>query len=177
MIVKKSRTYLGCQSGLAPQGLLAILSVTLLLNTGCTSLRDYRLSVGAGAFAVGATAGASAAGPDEVPETQAALWGSIFATSALVLSEFFWSDSYSHKQAQLENLKLSQELNKALQPPRRQFQEVFRYDKPTVLGNPPLQLRLPAKTQVLVFKTDEWIFEGTEKLYHQNLLYEFHPPQ
>ncbi len=163
--------------GLITRGLRLLLLIFFLINSGCTSLRDYRLSLGTSAFVAGAAAGASTAGPDEGPETQAALWGSIFAASALILSEFFWSDSQSHKQAQLENLELSRELNEVLKPPRRQFQEVFRYDKPTTLGTPPAQLRLPAKTQVLVFKTDEWVFEGSEKLYHQNLIYEFHPPK
>ena len=126
MSAKMHQKQLQSQRGPAHKGLLGLLGGALLLSVGCASLRDYRFSVGAAALATGAAVGYSGASPEEVPETQAALWGSIFATSALVLSEFFWSDSQSLKQAQIEKLELSRELNEALKPPRRQFQEVFR---------------------------------------------------
>lgn len=151
-------------------GLLVICASTL---SACASLKDSRLSLAAGAGAIGAFYGSQTAPVDQTRESHAALSGAALASFGFILGELLFSDQSVRLEQEKQNLILKQRLSHS--PPAKKFKTVFTYSAPTVLGKNQ-ELQLPSGTQVLVFQTDDWKWID-EQLYHQNLLYEFHLPE
>lgn len=157
-----------------PAYITAALSLCLILCS-CANLKDYRFVSGGTGLILGASLGANQTLKDQSTSTNSLLWGASLATAGFILGEYLWSDANKLQEIKHHNVEIEKQLQLA-KPPTRKFRQLFTYESETILGKGDATLKLPKKTQVLVFSTDDWKFFDN-KLYHQSLQYEFYPPE
>ena len=141
---------------------LKILIVTsvLLLNIGCSTMKNRTVMAGVTSFAVCSLIGANASPEDENKNMHGALYGGLCSTAAMMISEIIDSSPKDKEIIELKSRLLKEE---ALEVDIRT--EVL--SSPSIKNlDQSVQDSLKGKWDV--YKKSDWIFDG-EKLNHENM--------
>jgi hypothetical protein len=145
-----------------------VLAVAL---AGCATNRQSRWLTTGSATAVGLGLGAAAAPANERKELHAVYWGALAGLGAALISQEIFSDEKETERLQLENQKLSLQLDLIQNANTVLLREGKGYFKaPT--GE---ELFSSGKAKWRLYQIDKWVKAGPNQIFHQDRMVELLP--